>query len=65
MTNTDIEHKATIFHEFYKECHDLKADETLELFKKADTEEERDFIRLVTDYMLQQRQKKAIAEKRF
>ena len=33
--------------------------------EKAKTKEEKEFVRLVTDFVLQQRQKKAIAEKRF
>jgi len=35
------------------------------LLEKAKTKEEKEFVRLVTDFVLQQRQKKAIAEKRF
>ena len=40
-------------HELYEQCMTINFDETHE------------FVRLVTDFVLQQRQKKAIAEKRF
>lgn len=52
-------------HELYEQCRKINFDETFELMKKADSKEERDFISLVTDFVLQQRQKKAIEEHRF
>ena len=52
-------------HELYEQCMTINFDETHILLEKAKTKEEKEFVRLVTDFVLQQRQKKAITEKRF
>ncbi len=57
--------KFEILHQLYNECSDIEFDESYDLMKEAETEDERNFIKLVTDYILQVKQKKIIAEKRF
>lgn len=57
--------KSEIVHELYEQCKDLNFDDTYQLIKKAKSEEERDFLRVVTNCILQQKQKKTMREKRF
>ncbi|MBQ6555604.1 MAG: hypothetical protein IJL89_10260 [Firmicutes bacterium] len=57
--------KSESLHQLYKECMDIEFDESSELVKNAETEDERKFIKTVTDFVLQTKQKAAIAEKRF
>ena len=57
--------KAEHIHELYRECQKLAISDTFDLLSAANDDEERDFIRVITDFMLQQRQKKVVAEKRF
>lgn len=52
-------------HELYEQCMTINFDETHSLIESAKTQEERDFIRTITDFVLQQRQKQVIKEKRF
>ncbi len=52
-------------HELYEQCKTLNFDETSELIKKAESQEEKEFIRTVSNLILQQKQKKVIKEKRF
>lgn len=59
MSNTEA------IHELYIQCMTINFDETHKLLQNAKTKEEKDFVRLVTDFVLQQRQKAAIDEKRF
>ena len=54
-----------VIHQLYKQCLELNFDETYMLLKKAESREEKAFIRLITDFVLQQRQRKVIQEKRF
>ena len=54
--------KFNFIHELYKKCKDISISDTFELFLQAEDDEERDFIRVVTDFMLQQRQKQVIAK---
>ena len=54
-----------VIHQLYKQCLELNFDETYMLLKKAESKEEKAFIRLITDFVLQQRQRKVIQEKRF
>ena len=44
---------------------DINFDEADDLILQADNKEEKGFIRIVTDYILQQKQKKDLEEKRF
>ena len=57
--------KTEMIHELYEQCKSLNFDDTHVLIKNAKSQEERDFIRLVTNCILQQKQKKAVQEKRF
>lgn len=52
-------------HYLYEQCKTLNFDETSELIKKAESQEEKEFIRTVSNLILQQKQKKVIKEKRF
>ena len=54
-----------VIHQLYKQCLELNFDETYMLLKKAESKEEKAFIRLITDFVLQQRQRKVLQEKRF
>ena len=57
--------RADVIHELYEQCKDMDFDESYQLIKNARSEEERDFIRLVADFILQQKQKKVIQENMF
>ena len=57
--------KADVIHELYEQCKDLNFDETYQLMKNTKSKEEKDFICIITDFVLQQKQKKVISEKRF
>lgn len=56
---------AEAIHELYEQCMTINFDETHALIENAGTKEEKEFVRLITDFVLQQRQKQAIEEKRF
>jgi uncharacterized tellurite resistance protein B-like protein len=49
----------------YKECLKLDPDEATQLILGAETEEEQEFYSMVSDLVLQQRQRKVIGENRF
>lgn len=51
--------------DFYSKCKDLEITDSMSIIEQADTEEEADFFRLISDFILQQKQKQVIAEKRF
>jgi len=57
--------KSEILHQLYEQCNNMRSDDRFELLENAESQEEQDFILYVMDYLLQQRQKKVIAEKRF
>jgi len=57
--------KTEALHELYILCREFNFDDTHVLLENAESKEEKDFIRTVTNFILQQRQEKAIAEKRF
>lgn len=48
-----------------QECKDMDIDETMELVLNAKTEEEQDFFSMLSDFILQRKQEKVIAQKRF
>lgn len=54
-----------IIRELYNRCKDLDIEDTIELELGAADEEERDFISVISDFILQQKQRKAIEQKRF
>ena len=49
----------------YEECKDMDIDETMDLVLNAETEEEQDFFSMLSDFILQRKQKQVIAHKRF
>ena len=53
------------YHEMYKEISGLQPDETLQLVLEAETEEEKLFYEVVSDFLLQKEQKKVIEKKLF
>lgn len=57
--------KAEVLHELYNLCNEINFDDSHELISSAKSEEEAAFFKVVTDFVLQQKQKKVIAEKRF
>ncbi|MBR1737704.1 MAG: hypothetical protein IJ736_11925 [Firmicutes bacterium] len=57
--------KSEILHQLYEECKEIEFNESSELIKCAKSDDERKFIKIVTDYVLQVKQRNAIAEKRF
>lgn len=57
--------KSEAIHELYMTCKEINFNDTSDLIANADSEEEKSFIRTVTDFVLQQKQKKVVAEKRF
>ena len=57
--------KADALKELYKQCRDMDIDETMDLILNAETEEEQNFFSLVSDFILQCKQKEAITQKRF
>lgn len=57
--------KLEMLHDFYKQCQDIEFDESFAIVSNARSQDEEDFFRMVTDFILQQKQRKAIEEKRF
>ena len=57
--------KAEAAKKLYEECKDMDIDETMELVLNAETEEEQDFFSMLSDFILQRKQKQVIAQKRF
>ena len=57
--------KAEAAKKLYEVCKDMDIDETMELVLNAETEEEQDFFSMLSDFILQRKQKKVIAQKRF
>ncbi len=49
----------------YTACMDMDLDKTMELVLNAETQDEQEFFSLLCDFILQKRQKEAIANKRF
>ena len=49
----------------YKECQKLDLDDATQLILDAETVEEQEFYFMISDFVLQQRQKKVIGENRF
>lgn len=56
---------AEAMHDLYIKCKDLNFDDSPEMEIQMESEEEEAFFKLITDFILQQKQKKAIEEKRF
>ena len=49
----------------YNECLKIDMDEATQLILEAETEAEQEFYSMVSDFVLQQRQRKVIKENRF
>ena len=49
----------------YDTCRDMDIEETMELVLSAETEEEGDFFSLLSDFILQRKQREVIAQKGF
>ena len=49
----------------YNECLKIDMDEATQLILETETEEEQEFYSMVSDFVLQQRQRKVIKENRF
>lgn len=52
-------------HNLYEQCKNVRFDEVDDLIVRASDADEREFFRTITDLIIQQRQRKAVAEKRF
>lgn len=55
--------KAKVLHDLYEQCRSIEFDESYDLLKEARDKEE-DFFRVVTDFILRQKQKAVVREKR-
>ena len=53
------------FKEFYKRCKEMDIEETVEVALNAETEEEQEFVELISNFMMQTRQKEVIAQGKF
>lgn len=49
----------------YGICRDMDIEETMELVLSAETEEEGDFFSMLSDFILQRKQREVIAQKEF
>ena len=49
----------------YSVCRDMDIEETMELVLNAETEEEGEFFSLLSDFILQRKQREVIAQKEF
>lgn len=59
MSNVDA------LHQLYAQCQKINFDESYDIIASAQNQEEADFFRVVTDLILQQKQKKVVEENRF
>ena len=57
--------KLEVIHNLYEECKSLSIGDTYALIKNAESQEEKEFVGIVIDFVLQQKQKEVIREKRF
>lgn len=57
--------KIDTIRELYEQCKDMDIEESMELMLDAENEEEQDFISVISDFILQKKQKKVIEQKRF
>jgi MOSC domain-containing protein YiiM len=51
--------------ELYNQCKDIDIEETMELVLNAKTQEKQEFFALISDFVLQKKQKETIKNKRF
>jgi len=57
--------KIDVIRELYKQCEDMDIEDSMELMLDAESEEEQDFISVISDFILQKKQKQVIEQKRF
>ncbi len=53
------------FKDFYKRCKEMNIEDTVEVALNAESEEEQEFVELISNFMLQSRQKEVIAQRKF
>lgn len=53
------------FKEMYRCCKEMNVEDTVDLALNAETQEEQEFIEVITNYILQTRQKEVIAQGKF
>lgn len=53
------------FKEFYKICKEMDIEDTVEVALSAESQEEYEFIELICNFILQQRQKEVVAKNKF
>ena len=51
--------------EFYRKCKDMDIMDSTELLLSTENKEEQEFISLISDFVLQQKQRQIIEQKRF
>lgn len=51
--------------QLYNTCKNMDIDETMQLVLSADNAEEQEFFSMLSDFILQQRQKEAVGQYRF
>ena len=51
--------------QLYNICRNMDLDETMQLVLSADTVEEQEFFSMLSDFILQQRQKEVIQQQKF
>ena len=51
--------------QLYNTCKNMDIDETMQLVLSADNTEEQEFFSMLSDFILQQRQKEAVGQYRF
>ena len=54
-----------VFKEMYRCCKEMDVEDTLDLALNAETQEEQEFVEVITNYILQTRQKEVIAQGKF
>lgn len=50
------------FKEFYKVCQEMNIEDTVEVALNAESEEEQEFVELISNFFMQRRQKEVIAK---
>ena len=54
-----------VFKEMYRCCKEMDVEDTVDLALNAETQEEQEFVEVITNYILQTRQKEVIAQGKF
>ena len=56
---------ASVIKELYNRCMEMDAEDTIDLALSAETKEEQEFIEMISNYVLQVKQKEVIAQRKF